>query len=428
MGKLIDAKSAPSIGSELAIFDVPPTQVAYEDARWITVPTTTPVNDSGPYIFSVSDSRYFLNTGKCYVSFRLRLTSVPEKDIGKVAVCNYIGGAFFSQVKVELNNVLIFDCPHYGYKAYLEALLNSTSDQKKSIMQAAGYYEDDLGIDAAGNTGHKARLELLKDGLIDVCAPLHIDQFNVDRYLLPHVNLQISLYRNSDPFVLVSHEAAPPQVATKILSMRLHMRAVDVVSSAGLSLERSLLSQPAKYPYRRTRVKMLSIPGGRHDVPFSTIFTDTIPRKIIVGCLDQNAVNGAIGKSPFNFVHANISEISIDASGRVYPSQPILTEFEAGHYAEAFVQFFENLGCVGENRSLPISYAQYAKGFTLFAFNLTPSDVNSNFELIRHGTTSIKIRFAKPTPSDGLQLLVYAEEDGLMMLDHFRNVFTDHQA
>ena len=264
MGKLIDAKSAPSIGSELAVFSVPPTQIAYEDARWITIPTTTPVNNSGPYIFSVSDSRYFLNTGKCYVSFRLRI--LAEKDRGKVAACNYIGGAFFSQVKVELNNVLIFDCPHYAYKSYLEALLNSSSDQRKSIMQAAGYYEDiasELGIDAAGNAGYKARLELLKDGIIDVYAPLHIDQFNVDRYLLPHVNLQISLYRNSDPFILVSHEAAPPAAITEIMSMRLHMRAVDVVSSAGLALEKSLLAQPAKYPYRRTRVKMLSILGGR---------------------------------------------------------------------------------------------------------------------------------------------------------------------
>jgi len=343
-------------------------------------------------------------------------------------------GSIFISFQVELNNTLIFDCPHYAYKAYLEALLNYGYDQKKSILQAAGYYEDEApdgkSIEDAGNPGYKARLARLKKGSndIDIYAPLHIDHFNVDKYLLPHVNVQISLYRSPDSFFLVSPDAAAPNVTVELLSMNLHMRAVDVISSANLALEKTLLAHSAKYAYRKTKLKMLSIPAGRMDFPLQSVFTDTVPRRIVVGCLSQEAVSGNIAKNPYNFVHASISELAIDAAGKVLPAQPLVTDFDRGFYAEAFVQFFENIGSVGENRPLPISYNQYGNGFTLFAFNLTPSDVNPDFELIQNGTCSIRLRFAKPTPAEGLQLIVYAEEDGLLMLDHFRNVFSDNQA
>jgi len=80
------------------VFDVPSTQVVFDSARWLSFPTTTPINSRGPFQFQISDSRCYLHTAKCYVSFRLRVTK--EKQESNVAVCNYLGGAFFSQVKV----------------------------------------------------------------------------------------------------------------------------------------------------------------------------------------------------------------------------------------------------------------------------------------------------------------------------------------
>jgi len=428
MGKLIDAKSLPATSSQLLLFEVPSTQVAYNTAQWLTFPTVTPVNNTGPFEFHLADSRHYLQISKCYVSFRIRVKTVKATD--NVAVVNYLGGSFFNQVKVELNNTLIFDAPHYGFKAYLEALLNNSRDAKEGIMQAAGYYEDrpkKEGIDNATNSGYTTRLQLAKQDTIDIYAPLHIDPFNTDRLLVPHVNLQIRLFRAPDSFVLVSHEAAPPVGTIELLGMNLHVRAVDVISSASLALERTLISTTAKYPYRRTRVKMLTIPAGQQELPFSTVFTDIIPRRLVIGCVEQKAAVGDISKTPFNFQHFNISEISVNAAGVTYPSSPVFTDFPNSNYANAFVSFFENIGCVSENRPLPISYFDYGHGFTLFAFNLSPSDNNSEYELVQQGSTQIRARFSSPT-STAIQMIIYAEEDALLILDHYRNVYSDRQA
>lgn len=241
------------------------------------------------------------------------------------------------------------------------------------------------------------------------------------------VFIHLQLYRNSDNFVLEGHESGKPNVKLDLIGMSLMVKAVNVISSANLALEKTLLSHPAKYPYTRTRVKCISVPGGRSDLPFSTIFTDIIPRRIIVGCVDQEAYDGNIAKSPFNFKPFGVTEVTIDAGGTVYPAQPFTSIFSANKYAKNFLMFYENLGAVGENRHLSIGYKKYKSGYTLHAFNPCATDSNSDFELIKAGTTQINMRFAEKTPSSGIQVIIYAEYDGMYQIDHFRNIHSDQE-
>ncbi|GMS98843.1 hypothetical protein PENTCL1PPCAC_21018, partial [Pristionchus entomophagus] len=218
-----------------------------------------------------------------------------------------------------------------------------------------------------------------------------------------------------------------PNVKLELIGMSLMVKAVNVISSANLALEKTLLSTTAKYPYTRTRIKCLSVPGGRSDLPFSTIFTDIIPRRIVVGCVEQDAFDGSVSKSPFNFKPFGISEVSIDAGGTVYPAQPFSADFSSNKYAKHFLMFYENIGAVGEHRQLSIGYKKFKNGYALFAFNLSPTDSNTDFELIRSGTTQIHMKFGERTPSIGLQIVIYAEYDGMYQIDHFRNIHADHE-
>lgn len=427
MGKLIDPKSLPSTRSELSLFDVPTTQVAFESARWLTVQPSNAVNNTGPYIFSITDNRHFLQLSKSYVVLKLRLN---KPDGGNIAFCNYIGATFFNQVKMEINNTQVFECSHYAYKAYLEALLNHGSDQKSGILEAGGFRQDDksLDIEDPDNKGYQSRLSLLLDAkTVSVVAPLHIDHFSTDRLIVPHVSIQFQFHRNSDAFVLESHDGKAVKGSVDVLSMHLLIHQVNVVSSASLALEKTLLSFPAKYPYRKTKLKVITVEGGRHNLPFSTLSSDVIPRRIIVGCLDQASIDGDITRSPFAFRHNFITDCRIDAGGVSYPAQPVKCCFETNDYAEMFALFYENIGAVTENRPLNITFDQFKNGFTLFAFNLSATDGNGDFELIRTGATQISMHFAKKTPSTGIQVLIYSETDGLFQIDHFRNVYSDNQ-
>ena len=423
--KLIDLQSAPSTRSELSVFEVPTTQVVFDSSRWIHVPSATPVTSAGPYEFTISDSRNYLQLSKLYVAVRLKLTH-PDKT--NVALINYIGATFFNQVKVEINNNQIFNCTDYAYKAYLEALLNYGTDQKNGFLQAAGYRNDSsAGLDDGKNEGFKERLKMCQSGEIDLIAPLHIDHFTTDRLLIPHLNIHIQLYRNSDAFVCESHDATAPTASVTVESMSLFVKAVNVISSANLALEKALLSRNARYPYTRTRIKCISVPGGRRDLPFATIFNDIIPRRIVVGCVKQSAYGGEIGSSPFNFQPFGISEMTVDAGGSIFPSQPIVSNFGEDKYAQSFLMFFENVGAISDQRNLAIDYAKYKNGYTLFAFNLSATDSNSDFELVRTGTTQLHVKFGESTPSSGIHLIVYAEYDGMYQIDHFRNIHMDQE-
>lgn len=435
MGKLIDRKSSPATRSELALFDLPSTQVVFDSSQWLSFPPVTNLTPSGPFNFVINDSRHFLQTSKMYISFTLKC-SAPETVSGAVVIgppksvsfINYIGATFFDQVKMFINNVQVFDCPHYAYKSYLECLLNYSSDYKRGFLQGAGYFEDsEQAIDSSSNEGYLTRVKMLKSGEINVCAPLHIDHFNVDRLLVPHMNIQIALYRNKNPFIFETHgDTDISKITLDVTSMKLHVRAIDVVSSASLALEKTMLSFPAKYPYKRTRTKVVSIPGGRFDYLCGSLFTDHIPRRIVVGFVDSESFEGNT-KSPFNFKHCDIGEISIDAGGKLVPSVPLSMDFENKNYAEAFVMFHENLGFISQGHTVPISYKKYANGCSLFVFNLSPSDDNGDFEMIRSETTLVNIKFKEKTPLNGFQMIVYAEYDGVFHVDHYRNVLMDTQ-
>lgn len=358
---------------------------------------------------------------------RLRIAKTGKSD--NVALANYIGGLFFNSVKLEINNTQVFNSSNYAYKAYLETVLNYGNDQKNGFLQAAGFYTDSADdLDSPANAGYKARLAEAKDEIVDVVAPLHIDHFNTDRLLIPHLNLHIVLYRNSDAFVLESHDATPPVSSVSVETMSLFYKTINVIPSANLAVEKALLSHTAKYPYIRTRVKCIAIPGGRMELPFASIFTDIIPKRVIVGLVRQDAYDGNISHSPVNFKPYGVSEMSVDAGGVQHPSQPIQANFGTGAYAQAFVAFYENIGAIGENRPLNIGYRNYRNGYALHAFNLCATDTGSDFELIRAGTTQLHIKFAEKTPSYGLQAIIYAEYDGMYQIDQFRNVHGDQEA
>jgi hypothetical protein len=49
------------------------------------------------------------------------------------------------------------------------------------------------------------------------------------------------------------------------------------------------------------------------------IFLGQLPKRLIIGCVDSNALNGTITKNPFDFKHYNINFVAINPSV-VFPS------------------------------------------------------------------------------------------------------------
>jgi hypothetical protein len=430
---LVDGKSIPSTKSELDLFTVPPTQVVVKRGFWEEIQPMNPVSNDGPYEFRIPPDPNFIQLNKNYVYIQMAIrkpTVAAGVTIPDYATINLIGKTLFSQVKCSLGNRLVFDSSDkYAYRAFLETELNYGSDAKNSHLQSALYFkESGLKIDTKDSGSFKTRAEFFKDeAIVEVAAPLHIDLFLQDRYLLNYMDVKIELLRNSDSFVLQCLEDI--NLKLDILKMKLFLRKVEVLDSVNMAIESVLKTSTVKYPIRRVVLTNIHLSNPARETPHQALFTGQLPRRLVFGCVEGDAYRGNIKKSPFIFKNFNIKDVKVNCGGQTFPQQPLNVDFKNNIYIQAYNQLFEALDQSRENKGNIISRADFKNTHCIFAFDLTPDEDDSgHWDLVREGTTSIDIKFSDALPDSGIEIVVYAEFDNLLMIDKDRNVFFDYSA
>ena len=123
--------------------------------------------------------------------------------------------------------------------------------------------------------------------------PVHGDIFFQDRYLLNGVDLKLKFHRSKNSFRLMA--ALPDRnFRVKILEASLYVRKVVVSPAVALAHAKTLESATAKYPLHRVEVKTFSIPQGNQSFTRENLFLGQIPRRVVIGMVDNTAFN------PFN--------------------------------------------------------------------------------------------------------------------------------
>ncbi len=82
-----------------------------------------------------------------------------------------------------------------GFRAFLETELNYEQAQKSSFLVSAGYELDTPieHLDDAQNTGWVNRAEDYNlSNTVELMAPLHMDLFHQEKFLLNHMDLRCS--------------------------------------------------------------------------------------------------------------------------------------------------------------------------------------------------------------------------------------------
>lgn len=93
-------------------------------------------------------------------------------------------------------------------------------------------------------------------------------------------------------------------------------------------------------------------------------------------------------------------------------------DYKNNNYIRAFHDTQEHLGFAYTSESNGITYSMFKTGWCIYVFNLTNSQEDSQaFELIKDGSTTVTIRFTNSVPEGGVQLIAYAESDGLILID-----------
>ena len=153
-----------------------------------------------------------------------------------------------------------------------------------------------------------------------------------------------------------------------------------------------------KYPHIRCEIRshVIAPHAFSHHIP--NLVAGLLPRRVVICFTENEAFNGVMTKSPYNFHHFNIRSIQLRLNGQGIPPQPLLSNFkESGHgkqYVRAYETLYSGLDRKYRDSSLGISLSDYSGGYAFWAFSLSDafSDVsyfgmetfNSRYNLMRH--------------------------------------------
>ena len=422
--------------SELDLFTVPPTQTAIESSQWVEHRPLSSLSAGAPIQFVVMGSgEEYLDLSETYLQVTLKITKptgetlesgANEPDYGVGPVNNWLH-SLFSQIDVSLNERLVTSSTNtYAYRAYLETLLSYGSDAKESHLTAGMWYKDTSGHmnDTAGNNaGFSARRKFTKTSqTVRLIGRPHLDLCFQDRLLLNGVNLKMRLVRSKDSFCLMGDGKV------EITDASLFVRKVKVHPSIQLGHINALDRTSAKYPIRRVETKVFSIPKGNLSANQENLFLGQLPKRVVIGLVENLAFSGDSTKNPFNFEHFSTDFIALYMDGAQIPSKPFQPDFENDLYTRSYLSLFTGTGLMSQDQGNNISWEEYGDGYTLFAFDLTPDLSDSgHFNIVKQGNLRLELHFKEQLPYT-VNAIIYAEFDNVIEIDKARKVLFDFTA
>jgi hypothetical protein len=425
--------------SELDLFSVPPTQTSIDSGTFVEYRPISTLTDGAPIEFDVTSSGDdYIDFANSFLHIKAKIERAngtaldPADTVGPV---NNLLHSLFSQVDVSLNGTLITNSTNtYPYRAYLENLLSYGPAAKTSQLTAELFYKDEAGkmdrpnplaADAAEkNKGLAKRNSFVaRSREVDLVGRIHTDIFFQQRYMLNEVNTKIKLTRSKDSFCLMA--IGDQAFRVKITSAAMLIRKVKISSSVYLAHAKTLESGMAKYPIRRVICKTFTIPAGYLDVSQEKLFSGQLPSRLILGCVDNRAFNGDLIRNPFNFQHFSLRALSVYLDGQQIGIKPIALDYANGQYVTSYMSLFNGTGKDNRDEGNDIDRQEYANGYALYAFDLSPDLTDSeSFSLARQGTVRVDLTFGEALAST-VTVVAYAEFENIIEIDRNRNVVFD---
>nr|XP_022290465.1 uncharacterized protein F54H12.2-like [Crassostrea virginica] len=393
----------------LELFQVPPTNVALEESKWIEYyPVSSTLNsDTAPIEFDIKgQGDEYLDLSQTYLQVVCKFTKGDGTNLtgnhSTSTPINNILHSLFTEIDVSLNGKIVTPgTDTYPYKAYLEKLLSYKPRTLETQMRACTLWEkdtpghmDEVGLDAAvfapvelDVEGHQSVADSVRKVLID---RLHIDLFQQEKFIPNGVDLRLRFNRAKPQFYMMTAIGSSGKVV--ILNMLLWVRKVKPTPTVLNAINQRLNSETAKYPLRRVEVK-----------------TFTIPRELSLRSNER------------------VKKLEVSINGETISTRPYEPDFQGGLYLRSYLSLYQGLGKLGEDWAPDITLEEYKNGYTLWCIDFTKDQEAqlNKFHLIETGNLRIEVQFGQNVQQT-LNCLVYAEFDNLLEINKQREVNIDY--
>ena len=442
--------------SPLEWFCIPPTQTAVEKTHNVDYQPLTAIRPNAPiefYIPASTEEYLDLKNSRLHVTCRIikKDGSLCEAD-SVVAPINDLFNSLWSNMELFLNDRLISHSNNiHGYTSIISHLIHDSDESLISQRATRLIFKDTAGslnsvsakssnqgnvingfniakdgtlVNDAGNQGlHQRYLHTRLSQEVMLSGGLRIDLFEQNRYLPNGISMKLRLNRQRDEFVLMS---ATDDFKVEIMEAFLSIRKVKVSPGIALGHADALMQSPAKFPITRKECKVLAIPSGFQSFMKDNIFLGQLPKRLVIGMVQNTAFAGAVTTNPYSFDHFSVNFIQLYTDGEPVHSKPLKLNIGEGKYLGAFEALSKSFDKLDGEKSTIIKREDWPRGYSLFSFDLTPDyDDDDRFPLIRHGNLRLEMNFASVL-AHTINIIVYAEFDNIIEISNNRNIQFDY--
>ncbi|XP_078320050.1 uncharacterized protein F54H12.2-like [Crassostrea virginica] len=408
----------------LELFQVPPTNVALEESKWIEYyPVSSTLNsDTAPIEFDIKgQGDEYLDLSQTYLQVVCKFTKGDGTNLtgnhSTSTPINNILHSLFTEIDVSLNGKIVTPgTDTYPYKAYLEKLLSYKPRTLETQMRACTLWEkdtpghmDEVGLDAAVF----APVELDVEG-VGALAENNAHTVTIDAPLgeavIPEHSRNLGLRKR--------HQAVADSVR-KVLIDRLHIDLFQQEKFIPNGVDLRLRFNRAKPQFY-----MMTAIGNSGIV---VILNMLLWVRKVKPTPTNAAFNGDNLKNPFHFKNERVKKLEVSINGETISTRPYEPDFQGGLYLRSYLSLYQGLGKLGEDWAPDITLEEYKNGYTLWCIDFTKDQEAqlNKFHLIETGNLRIEVQFGQNVQQT-LNCLVYAEFDNLLEINKQREVNIDY--
>ena len=374
------------IPEQLQLFDLPKTQVAVSDVVYQEIRPLSQVTDGSPIEFRINSSNSVdyidLKGSQLYVKLRvLKSDASVLSPTENVSTSNLFLQALWQSTEVNLQNKISVTNNNNPYTAMIKTLLNIDRPTIETQTSSQLFEFDDTDhpeeFSASGNnTGlYERSLYIAQSKVIDLQGPVFHDFFQLPRYMINGMDVKLKLHPSSPAFSLLSAETSP-NYKIDILDIYLLARKIKVSPSVIYGHSEILKHTNAKYFYPKSETRIQSIPSGSTTFHWENLFQGQKPSKVVrskVGFVKAAGTSGSYVTNPFDFLNCKITSICLYVDGMPVMGNPLKLDFNQGSViARAYTNLFVLTNKWNKDAGNAISRERFARGSTLFAFDLNP--------------------------------------------------------
>lgn len=398
--------STPASKSELLLFNVPPTQVAIDSKYDVEYRPAASLESSTVHEINIPASEDFTDLSQTMLTIHLDVQDAAGAKVtgDNVKCIDNFGNSLFEQIDFFLGTINTSQASNsYHYTSYFEDLL--------------------FRYPTKADVSRYDKSVVVKDD-IRLFFRLHLPMCEQDKLLVNGMPMLFRFVRSPDSFTLIATDKV--QYKIKITKLALHIKRVKLFPDIQTNILSTLNNTPANYFIIRNEVKTFSLNKGLSAASIENVFAGILPRRIVIGFVDENGFSGNYAYDPYKFENVNINQIMLNVDGSLIPTVPYQPNFPNGCIRE-FVDLYRTLGQDEGGPQLNLSFDEYKTKTTLFGFDISGplGGEFGNLSLLKRGSVRLEMRFTNETTKQ-YKVIVFAQFDNLISIDKDRNVILDY--